>query len=152
MPERSPANMVRRIACPGAAGHPRRIGGWLLLGWGAFWLAAATPLCGTAVAGQQKKVLPVALTAGAGGHQAPSNHSHDPVPAGKHCPDATAAAAVAPSAAAATPDHRDSPRMVQFAFEAFTMRLEHSPSQRNGILPAPPPRAPLYLRNQRILI
>lgn len=146
------ANDIDDHARPAETGRRRGLATRLLLGWIAFWLAIAVQPCGISLAAQRQENSTVApATLGAQDHQASVNLTHDPAPAGTHCPDLTVAAVI-PSAVTALTDHLDSPRPVPPASDALIMRRVGSVLNSHDLLPAPPPHAPLYLRNQRLLI
>lgn len=153
VPERHFAGAVHGSARSLSTGRKRGLAAWLLLGWMTFWLATAVQPCGVSFAAQQQgnpTATPAILDAG--DHQAHTNDSHDPVPAGTHCPDLTAIATVATSVAAAPADRLDPSRPLPSSSGKFFARRDQSALNLHHPFPAPPPHAPLYLRNQRLLI
>jgi hypothetical protein len=144
-------NDAEGLARSAGTGRRRRSAKWLVLAWVAFWLTAGVQPCGISLAAQQQENSTVAQTLGAGDYHAPANHSHDPAPGGTQCPD-LAGAGVAPSAATAAADRLDSPRPVPSVADALIKRRDGSALNPHDLLPAPPPHALLYVRNQRLLI
>lgn len=139
----------RPAARPTGCQRGRLRAAWLLLGWVAFWLTAAAQPCGLVLAAEQNQRS--AGTTSSTSHQSASEHSHEPVPAGSHCPDVSAVDVVATTAISLQDDNLATHHPAPAFGASFAQRGGPSRDVVDGVSPLPPP-IPLYLRNQRFLI
>lgn len=151
MPGSSPVTHAEGTARPARPGRRRRYAARLLAGWMAFWIATAVQPCGISLAALQQENSTAVSTLDTGDHHASPNHSHNPAPAGTHCPD-LAAIAAASSIAAPAATCLDSPRPAPSASDAAIMRRTTLALNPHDLVPLPPPRAPRYPRNQRLQV
>jgi hypothetical protein len=121
-----------------------------LLGWLAFWLTTAVQPCDIVLAAQPNQHSAAPAASSVSLHSV-AEHSREPAPAGSHCPDLSAVAAVATSAATQQDynldNHHPSP-----GFEIFVAPRHGAALDLVYDTFPPPPPIPLYLRTARLLI
>jgi hypothetical protein len=131
-------------------GRRRRMGAWLLVGWLAFWLTTAVQPCELVPAAEQNPPAAALSTSGSS-HPPASEHTHDPAPAGTHCPDVSAVDVVTTTAITLQDDNLATPHPAPGFGVSIAPRNGPSRDVVHGASSLPPP-IPLYLRNQRFLI
>ena len=128
----------------------RRGAMWLLFGWLAFWLTVAVQPCELR-ASPAEDAQTVSLAASDGGHHAPAKRSHEPVPAGDHCPDVSNVYVAVGPAIAAPSNAAHAVHLALSSGASMTRRDRSAPNLHDSYLPAAPP-IPRYLRDRRLLI
>jgi hypothetical protein len=137
-------------ARPSGERRRRRAAACLLPAWLAFWLTAAVQPCELPAAPVETPQS-LSFVASSVGHPVPAEHPHAPAPGDEHCPDLSAVSPV-PASAAAEPAKERSFGSTFATLESPLVPAYEAPD--TAVYPArhPPPRIPLYLRNQRLLI